>query len=285
MGTALLNGVLVGASIVATRFVVDQTGPASLALLRYAIGLACLLPPALLTAHVRFERGDLLPIALLGILQFGVVVGLLNFALQFIPSGRASLIFATAPLLTMLLAALLGHERILPVKAIGVGLTILGVGLALGDKVLGAGAASNGWIGELAVFGSAFSAALCSVLYRRYLARYPAVSVSAVAMFASLLFLAYFAAGEGLFASFPHITEVGWLAIVFMGVGSGLGYYLWLWALSRTTPTRVTVFLAFSPLTATFLGALLLAEAVSAAALVGLAAVVTGLVLVHWQRG
>ncbi len=279
----MLNGILVGASIVATRFVVGQTGPASLALLRYAIGLACLLPPALLSARVRFDRRDLLPIGLLGIVQFGVVVGLLNYALQFIPSGQASLIFATAPLLTMVLATLFGYERLLPIKAIGVVLTIVGVGFALGEKALEAGGAGNSWIGELAVFVSAFSAALCSVLYRKYLARYPAVSVSAVAMFASLVFLAFFAVGEGFFGSFPHITTIGWFAVGFMGVGSGLGYYLWLWALGHTTPTRVTVFLAFSPLTATFLGALLLAETVSVTALAGLAAVVVGLVLVHWQ--
>src|SRR5258705_3435905 len=37
-------GVQVGATIVATRVVVDQLGPATLAALRYAIGLVSLLP-------------------------------------------------------------------------------------------------------------------------------------------------------------------------------------------------------------------------------------------------
>ena len=41
---AAATGVQVGAAMVATRFVVDQAGPASLALLRYAIGFCCLLP-------------------------------------------------------------------------------------------------------------------------------------------------------------------------------------------------------------------------------------------------
>ena len=42
-------GILVGAAMVATRFVVEQTGPASLALLRYVIGFCCLLPVVLLS--------------------------------------------------------------------------------------------------------------------------------------------------------------------------------------------------------------------------------------------
>ncbi len=41
------TGIFVGSTMVATRFVIDQTDPASLALLRYLIGLLCLVPPAL----------------------------------------------------------------------------------------------------------------------------------------------------------------------------------------------------------------------------------------------
>ena len=65
---AAATGVQVGAAIVATRFVVDQVSPASLALLRYVIGFCCLLPPALAAGGLRFERNDVVPVALLGIL-------------------------------------------------------------------------------------------------------------------------------------------------------------------------------------------------------------------------
>src|SRR5947209_8875991 len=111
VAAASVNGILVGSTIVATRFVIGQTSPASLALLRYFVGFCCLLPPVLWSARVPFERRDLAPIGLLGTIQFGVVVGLLNYALQFIPSARVALIFATFPLLTMIFAAVLGHER------------------------------------------------------------------------------------------------------------------------------------------------------------------------------
>lgn len=69
-------------------------------------------------------------------MQFGVVVGLLNYALQFVPSSRAALIFATSPLLTMLLATTFGYERASKRKAIGVVLTIVGVGLALDEQIV-----------------------------------------------------------------------------------------------------------------------------------------------------
>ena len=283
MAAAALTGIFVGATIVATRFVIDQTNPASLAFWRYLIGSCCLLPPLLLSARVRFAQRDLLPIALLGIIQFGVVVALLNYALQFIPSARAALIFASFPLLTMILAAAFGYEQLTAVKALGVVLTGVGVGFALGEKVVQPGMSADGWIGELAVFASALSGAICSVLYRPYLRKYPTLPVSVLAMFASVVFLAALAAGEGFFNSLPRFTRGGWLAVGFIGISSGIGYYLWLWALNHTTPTRVTVFLALSPVTATVFGGVFLAERISATFLWGLLCVGLGLWLSHRQ--
>ena len=280
---AAATGVQVGSAMVATRFVVDQTGPTSLALLRYVIGFCCLLPVVWLSAgSVRFARRDVLPIALLGITQFGILIALLNYGLRFIPSARAALIFATFPLLTMVLAVALGHERLTLPKSLGVLLTIAGVGLALGEKALQGGGAQE-WVGELAVFASASSGAVCSVLYRPYLRKYPALPVSAFAMLASVGFLAILAAGEGFFVSPPRFTPGGWLAIVFIGLSSGVGYYLWLWALGHAPATQVTVFLALSPVTAAALGALFLGEAISGVSAVGLACVALGLWLAHWR--
>lgn len=269
--------------MVATRLVVDQAGPATLALFRYGIGFLCLLPLLIARGETpRFDRRDVLPIALLGILQFGILIALLNYGLKFIPSGRAALIFATFPLLTMLIAAGLRHERLTWAKSTGVLLTILGVGLALGEKVLARGG-EDAWIGELAVLASALSGAICAVLYRPYLRKYPTLPVSASAMLASVAFLALLAAGEGLFSDGPRFTPLGWGAVIFIGLSSGIFYFVWLWALTHAPATEVTVFLALSPVTAALLGAALLGEALTPLMVAGLAAVALGLALAHRQ--
>lgn len=276
-------GVQVGAALVATRFVVDQAeGPGSLAMLRYMIGFLCLLPFVLAAGRKgRIQRADRMPIALIGVMQFAGVVAILNFGLQYIPAGRAALIFATFPLMTMLLAAVLGTERLSLAKSVGVLLTVAGVGLALGEKALDRGAGGQAWIGEMAVLASAFFGALSSVLYRPYLRRNPPLSVGALAMLASVAFLALLAATEGFFTAAPRFTEAGWAAVAFIGVSSGVFYYLWLWALERTTATRVTVFLALSPITAAALGAVLLGEPITILLVLGLACVVLGLGVAH----
>ena len=95
-------------------------------------------------------------------------------------------------------------------------------------------------------------------------------------MLASVAFLAVLAAAEGFFHTPLRITPAGWLAVGFIGVSSGV-----LWALSNATPTRVTVFLSLSRITAAILGLLLLGEMLSLLLLAGLGAVIAGLWLAH----
>lgn len=273
---AALTGIQVGAATVASRYAIAETTPAALALLRYVVGVLVLLPLVLAGPRPRFAPRDLLPIALLGITQFGIVVALLNYALQHIPAGRAALIFATFPLVTMLLAAAIGRERLAVAMSAGVALSILGVALALADRPGGVGG-SSGMLGDLAAFASACSGAVCSVLYRPYLRRYDPLPVGALAMAASVAFLALPAAGEGFFSDLPQFSAGAWLAIGFIGCSSAVGYWCWLYALAHAPPTRVTAFLSLGPVTATGLGALVLGEQVTALFLAGLAAVAAGL--------
>ena len=277
MAAAAGMGIFVGAATVASRFVLAETAPASLAFMRYLVGAALLLPPVLMTGMPKFARRDLAPICLLGIAQFGILIALLNYALQYITAGLAALLFATVPLIAMTLAAALRIEPLSRWKTAGVLLTLIGVGLALGERLALPRSGPDTWLGVAAALGSAVTGAVCSIGYRRYLRKYPALPVSFVAMLASVAFLAVLAAFEGFFAGVPHLSLPGWGAVGFVGFASAAGYYLWLWALQHATPTRVTVFIGLGPVTAALLGAALLGEMLTPALLAGVAAVLAGL--------
>jgi drug/metabolite transporter (DMT)-like permease len=272
--------VQVGASIVASRFALAEVQPLTLAMLRYAIGFACLLPFALAAWRatrpaVAVPARDLAAMAGLGIGQFGILIALLNWGLQHVGSAQGALIFSLFPLLTLLLGAALGTERVTPRLLTGVLLSIAGVALSLAPK-LRAGASAHWW-GELAVFASACIGAVCSVLYRPYLRRYPTLPVSAFAMLASVLFLALAALGEQWPARVLLVGASAWAAVAFIGVSSAIGYFLWLYALKHESPTRVTMFLALNPVTAALLGWALLGEALPASLLAALVLIFAGL--------
>ncbi|WP_199173254.1 DMT family transporter [Pollutimonas subterranea] len=276
LAAAAATGIQVGAAIVGTRYVVHDIGPFSLALLRYAIGLACIAPFVLMHGRVHFMRRDLFAVLALGIGQFAILVVLLNLGLQFISSTRAALLFATLPLITMVVAALLGSEPLTGRKTVGVAMTIAGVAATMGENLLVDGGRYE-WLGVVAVLGSALCGALCSVFYRPYLARYPTLPLAASAMLASVVFLAVAAGLEGIFTQPPSLSATAWTIIFFIGVSSGVAYMLWLWALKHASPTHVTVFLSLSPLTAALLGVSLLGESLTPGVVLGMLGVAGGL--------
>lgn len=272
------TGIQVGAAMVATRYVVDAAGPGSLGFLRYLIGFVCLVPALWLRPWQTIASRDLVPIGLLGIGQFAALMVLLNYSLQHIPAARASLLFSTFPLMTMILSALLGRERFTPAKVGGSLLTFAGVAIALGGAAMAA-QPQHGlvWLGTLAALGSALCGAVCSIFYGPYVARYSALHVTAFAMFVAVLALAGVATTEGFFLVWPRFTGSDIAAIVFIGVSSGIGFFLWVYALGNAPPTLVTIFLGLGPVTAALGGTLLLGEPLPVAALLGLVCVLAGL--------
>jgi drug/metabolite transporter (DMT)-like permease len=273
---AALVGVQVGAATVASRFALPETDPVSLAFMRYLIGALSLLPFILAAPWPKFRPRDLPAMAALGIVQFAILIWLLNVGLTYIPAGRAALVFSAFPLLTMLLGAALGREAMTARKTIGLVLTMLGVGLALGDTVFGG--TGQRLSGEALVFGAALCGAVCSVLYRPYLVRYPALPVAGFAMAASVLFLAVIGIARGGLTNPLAMSGRAQAAVVFIGLSSGIAYFVLLWAYARLLPTRVTMFQPLAPLTATALGVLVLGETLTWNFLAGLAAVALGIV-------
>jgi drug/metabolite transporter (DMT)-like permease len=282
---AAATGVQVGAAIVASRLVLEEVPPLTLAMLRYAIGFCCLLPFAAATLlqwrpaqTVRVSGRDLLVMGALGVGQFGLLIALLNEGLRHIGAAPAALIFSLMPLLTLMLSAWTGREQLRPILLIGVLVSIAGVAVALAPKLaMPAVAAASSWRGELAVAAAAAVGATCSVLYRPYLQRYPMLPVSAYAMLASVLVLAALASTEHWLERVGGFSTRAWSVIAFIGVSSGAGYFAWLYALKHEPPTRVTVFLALNPLTAALLGWALLGETLHASVWAAFALIATGL--------
>ena len=96
-------------------------------------------------------------------------------------------------------------------------------------------------------------------------------------MAAAVVVLGLCAPFEDAAARLPKVDPRGWAAIVFIGTSSGIGYFLWLWALRHAAASRVTLFLSLSPLTAMALGVLLLGEPLQISLVLALALVVAGL--------
>ena len=76
-----------------------------------------------------------------------------------------------------------------------------------------------------------------------------------------------------------------WAAALYLGALAGaLGFYLWVYALERTTPTRVANTITVSPIAAALLAAVLVGEPIGVSLLIGIAAVGAGIWIASTER-
>lgn len=282
---AAAAAMLLGSSFVATRALLSELTPAPLAMLRFVLAGAFLAVLAWAAGGLgRIAASSALPILALGLLQFGLFHLAFNNGLAIIPASRAAIVFSLVTVGTMVLAVVTGQERVRLPRLAGVLCAIAGVAVALADQATLQAVDGTAWHGDLLILVAVACGSIYNGFSPRFLARgvSPAM-ITVVAMAGGVVFLLPFAVAEGAGAQLAALGGHGIALLLFLAVPAGAGsFYLWNWALRRTTPTRVAIFLPLSPITATALGAWLLAEPVGARVALGLALVAAGIWLAHW---
>jgi drug/metabolite transporter (DMT)-like permease len=279
-----LAGVIFGGAVVATRVAGREVPPLSLAVMRYALGGILLLLALLAGARrlPRVRRRDFPLLASLGIILFAAFPLAFNAGLRFTEASRGSLMLATTPFWSALLARAARRERLRPRQVGGLALTFAGVALLLAERGLHWQANARALAGDGLLLVAAVCAALYGVLAKPALARYSALTVTTYAMVVGALALTPAALVEGLLPALGRLTGRTLALTLFLGaVGGALGWYLWSFALSRLTPTQGAVYVNLNPMAATALGAVFLGERLTEVFVIGFIAVLIGVLLVN----
>src|SRR5882757_949771 len=273
---AVVSSGLGGTSIGATRYLVGALDPLAIGSFRFGIGFLLLLPVALLQRGRWPARRDWPAVAGLGMLFFALFPLLFNASLIFTTAARGALALSTLPLLTMMVGAALRVEPLTLRKTAGVFIATTGVAVALFSSL--ASAPAGAWRGDALMVCAAFCMALYSVWSKPYIQRSGPIPFTTMGMGVGALFLMTVSAISGSFEPVAAFGPPQWLAVIYLGLfGSALTFYLWAFALSRTTPTRVAISVTVNPITAALVGAVLLDEPIRWNLVVGLMAVVLGI--------
>lgn len=273
-----------GASVVATRLVVAETEPVTLAFYRYVIATACISPVLVARwPHHRPPPRDVAAMAALGTVFFGFFPWAFSAALQYTTAARGAIGLATIPIQTLLVAVLFGREALTGGKVLSVGLAFAGIVVVFGSAALDIDRPDY-LIGDGLMLLGALSAAVYSVFARRILQRYNSLFVTAGGMAIGALALLPLAALAGGVSSIPRFSPHGWLALLFLGtLGGAIQFGLFIWALRWLPPSRTVIYLTLNPITAMFLASVGLGEAITATLLVGLALVISGIAIAAWR--
>jgi len=212
---------------------------------------------------------------LLGAVNTAIPFSLFAYAALTISAGLASILNATAPLFTALVASVWLRERLTPLQWLGMAIGMMGVAglsaskaeFALGGSALAIGA------GVLASLSYGVSANVV----KRYFTGVRPLSVAAGSQAAAAFLLLPFA-----IASWPAapIGAVDWASGIALGVlCTGLAYILYFRLIARVGPASAMTVTFLIPAFAMLWGALILGEAVTGAMLAGCAVILAGTAL------
>jgi drug/metabolite transporter (DMT)-like permease len=280
---ALVSSALGGSAGALTRYVIGAIDPVTLAAFRFGIAFLIVLPIAL-ALRSRWPKGkDWYGVAALGILFFCVFFVLYNVALAYTSAARGSLALSTLPVATMLVGSLLGVEALTRRKTAGVLIATGGVALALATGLTMAPVGA--WRGDLIMMGATLIMAFYSVLSRGFIERSGRLGFLAAGMGFGAAASVLFAWHSGGFSVVQNFGAGQWVAVTGIAVlGGAASFYLWVYALERTTPTRVTNTMTVNPVSASLLAAVLMGEPLGFNLALGVVAVGSGIWIASTSR-
>jgi len=242
--------------------------------LRYVV--ACGFYAALFAAG-RFawpQPRDLPLIFVLGVL--GVTVYQLFFVhgIGRVTAGAAAMLIAAIPVFAGLLARVFLREKLSRLAWCGIGVSLMGVALITMEKDI-----AGEFSGAALLILATLSISVYFVFQKPFFSRYSPLSLTAWTSLAGTLPLLFHlpAAVEDALQA----PAVALWSVVAMGVfSSGIGFVLWLYALSKLPAGTVTSFLFLQPVFVTVMAWFWLAEVPSAQTFTGGAVILFGVALV-----
>jgi len=261
-----------GLSFVATKAVLREISPTTLIFFRFAVGV-------LLLVLIMASRGRrILPparalpdLALMGFVGVFIHQLLQSFALTKATAVHTGWLIGITPIWSAVLSGIFLRERFGRMKIIGLAGGFLGALLVVSQGRLTRETLElPSTRGDLLILLSTINWAVYSVLGHKTIKQLGALDATAGALLLGTVMLApVFVLNAG-WRELPLLSEAGWGALLFLGIGcSGLGYLFWYGALEKIEVSRVASFLYLEPFVTLIAAVLLLQEPVHAVTICG----------------
>jgi len=272
-------GAIWGGSFLFAKVAVAEIPPFVLVFFRVAIACGVLL---LMLGHRgllgRLQPKYALPFLVMGLLNNAVPFSLLFLGQTVIGAGLASILNATTPVFTVIVASLLVKQETLQANRVaGVLLGVAGVAVMLSSSL--SGLAEDPVWAQLCCLGAAVSYACAATFARRFRDLPPQVAATGQLIGSSVLMLpvALLSAGSWSLAD-PGLTA--WLNVLALGVlATACAYLIYFRLLAEAGATNASLVTLLVPASALFFGWLILDENLSGLQLGGFAILLLGLIV------
>jgi drug/metabolite transporter (DMT)-like permease len=270
--------VLWGTTFLAIRIAVQEVPPLFAAGIRFFVAGVLLYGFMRLRGQPAPTRAQWRSLALIGLLMFVAEYGPLFWAEKYVPSGIASVLQATLPLVTLVLETLVfRQQRFHWPLLVSTLLGFCGVGVLL----LHGGEQQFGVLPCVAILAAGAAWSLGSVLNRSLdLPESRPLTAGAAMLLGGGMLLAL-SASFGELHPLPHVsTRAVWALLYLIVCGSLLGYTAFVWLLARMPATRISSHAYVNPVVAVALGYFVASEIITTRTLIGTALVLLSVFLI-----
>lgn len=267
-----------GGMYVVSKVVLNVVPPFVLLSLRLVLGAAVLALVIARTGGLTVTRRQARDIAAVGLLGFGISVGLQFVGTSLSTAANASLVTSASPAFMVLFGGLLLHEQITPRRLAALAVASLGVVAVIDPRL--ARFDPSMFRGNLALLGAAVTWALYSVLVRRVSTAAGTAQVSLIAFLGGLVVSLPLAGAEAATTTVGPFTWGVVAGVLYLGViSTALAMYLWNKSLAILEAGHVSLLFFAQPVVGAGLGAWLLDERLTAGFWLGSAFIAAGLIL------
>jgi drug/metabolite transporter (DMT)-like permease len=272
--------VIWGSTYLAIRYAVETIPPLVAAAVRHSIAGGILLMWAWLRGF-RPRREHWTAGFVVGGLFFLIGHGTLHWAEQYVGSGLAALLIATEPMFILVLAWLMGQQKISLISALGLGLGVVGVAMLTGAELTLKG---SSLLGLLAVLVGSFAWSAGVVVSPKLKLPSDALGRTALPTLCGALMLLVAAGVTGEFHA-THWASISLRSLVGLGYlitfGSVVAFTAYTWLLQQCPPALVATHTYANPIVAVLLGWLLAGEPLSLRVVLASIAILAAIVLIR----
>jgi len=210
-----------------------------------------------------------------GAIGFFLYMITFNYGTKFVSAATSSLIIATVPILTSILAKFFYKEQLKTYQWIAVGIEFTGIMII---TIIGKGGFSIS-IGAVWLIIASLLLSSYNIIQRKLIKKYSSIQVSSYSIFCGTLMLAIFAPIS--INEIRTAPEIQFIYLLILGIfSSAIAYLSWTKAFAKAENTsQVSNYMFMTPILASILGYFLLGEIPQPSIMVGGLVIISGFIL------
>lgn len=231
----------------------------------------------------KYRGRDLVILLLLAFLSVPINQFVFLYGIKYTTATDAALLYATTPVIVLLISRVYLNEKITLIKIIGTLMALTGVVIIVLENGFHIGLSHVK--GDAFVFTGVIAWALYTTFGRKIVLKHGAVNTTIFAALIGSLMFAPVGVWSSIGYRYSALSTGQWLEILYLGLGTSVaGYVLWYSALSKIEASKVAVFTNGQPVMTAILAYIFLGQRITLIFALGAVVTISGVLVTQLDR-